>query len=133
MNIFQRFWYSVFELISNKSNFRDIPYAGTALVLFILIEVFVLTIVGYWKCFSIIFGAASISLRYSRILWSILLCIPFPIIYLHCKKMGMKIIERFKGESELSLKKRRHEAKLVIIFNILLLIGALIWRIYLEN
>lgn len=107
MLFFHRFWYSVFELISNKSNFKDIPYAGTALVLFIMIEILVLTVIGYWRCFSIIAGSIAISLSYSRILWTILLCIPFPIILFYCKKMGPQIVDRFKDESNSSKKKRR--------------------------
>ena len=134
MNIFQRFWYSVYELISSKSNFRDMPFAGTALVLFILIEVTVLTIIGYLKCFSIIIiGSSFTNLSYSRILWTILLCAPFPIIYFYCKKQGLKIIEKLKDESEVSKKKRRHEVKLITLFAVFLLIGALLCRIYLEK
>ncbi len=129
MNFFQRFWYSVFELISNKSNFKDIPYAGTALVLFIMIEILVLTVIGYWKCFSIISGSHSISLIYSRILWTILLCIPFPIILFYCKKIGPQIVDRFKDESSSSKKKRRQESGFLCFFNLLLLIGAILWRI----
>lgn len=88
MNLFQRFWYTIFELISNKSNFRDMPYAGTALVLYILTEILIATVIGYWKCFSTMYGELSIDMSYSRIVWTVLLCVPFPVFYLVLPKNG---------------------------------------------
>lgn len=129
MNLFQRFWYTIFELISNKSNFRDIPYAGTALILFIVVEIHILTIIGYWKCFSIMYGQPSTNMSYYRIVWTVLLCFPFPVIYFYNKKIGLQIVERFKKENEAMKKKRRQEAGVIITLSLLLLIGSLIWRL----
>lgn len=129
MNLLQRFWYTIFELISNRSNFRDMPYAGTALILFILVEIHVLTIIGYWKCFSIMYGEPSANMSYSRIIWTVLLCIPYPFIYFYNKKIGLHIVEKFKKENEAMKKKRRREAGMIITLSLLLLIGSLIWRL----
>lgn len=129
MNLLQRFWYTIFELISNRSNFRDMPYAGTALILFILIEIQILTIIGYWKCFSIMYGVPYTNMSYSRTIWTVLLCIPFPVIYFYNKKIGLQIVERFKKEKEAMKKKRRQETGMIITLSLLLLIGSLIWRL----
>ena len=129
MNLFQRFWYTIFELVSKKSNFRDMPYAGTALILFILVEIQILTIIGLWKCFSTMYGEPYTNMSYSRIIWTVLLCIPFPVIYFYNKKKGLQIVERFKKEEETSKKKRRQETGMIITLSLLLLIGSLIWRL----
>ena len=129
MNLFQRFWYTIFELISNKSNFRDMPYGGTALVLYILTEILIATVIGYWKCFSTMYGELSIDMSYSRIVWTVLLCVPFPVFYFYNKKIGLQIVERFKKETEDMKKKRRQETGVIITLSLLFLIGLLIWRL----
>lgn len=130
MNTFQRFWYTIFELISNKSNFKDMPYVGTTFVLFTLIEVFVVTIIGYRICFSVMFGMSpSTDTNYSRILWYIILSIPLTLLYFYSRKIGPPIIERFKEEEEVSKKKRRREAWIIVISDFLLMLGSLIWRV----
>ena len=130
MNLFQRFWYTIFELVSKKSNFRDMPYAGTALVLYILTEILIATVIGYWKCFSIMYGEPHMGMNYSRILWTLILCVPFPFFYFYNKKKGLQIVERYKKEEESSKKKRRQETGIITILILSLLIGSLGWRFF---
>lgn len=129
MNLFQRFWYTIFELISNKSNLRDMPYFGITLVLFELVVFFIAAVIGYRICFSVMCGMSpSTDMNYPRILWYIILSIPFTLMYFYNKKIGPPIIERFKEEEEASKKKRRREAWIIVISDFLLMLGALIWR-----
>lgn len=133
MNIFQRFWYTIFELISNKSNYRDMPYFGTTLVLFVLAGFFISAVIGYWTCFSVMCGMSPSDTNYSRILWYLLLSIPFTIMYFYNRKIGFQIIERFKNEDEYLKRKRRRETVIIVIVIIFLLIGSLICNITVKN
>lgn len=129
MNLFQRFWYTIFEFISNKSNLRDMPYFGITLVLFELVGFFIAAVIGYRICFSVMCGMSpSTDTNYSRILWYIILSITLILMYFYNRKIGPLIIERFKEEEEVSRKKRIREAWIIVISDFLLMLGALIWR-----
>lgn len=130
MNLLQRFWYTIFEFISHRSSYRDVPYCGTTLVLFVLVGFFIAAVIGYRICFSVMFGMSpSTDTNYSRILWYIILSIPLTLLYFYSRKIGPPIIERFKEEEEVSKKKRRREAWIIVISDFLLMLGSLIWRV----
>ena len=75
------------------------------------------------------YGELSIDMSYSRIVWTVLLCVPFPVFYFYNKKIGLQLVERFKKEKEDMKKKRRQETGVIITLSLLFLIGLLIWRL----
>ena len=126
---FYRFWYSVFELVTIKSLYKDSPYLGIALVLNTLIDVAFLLIIGYWKCLSIVYSIPSPCLNYSKIQVAVMFGVPLILIYIFNKKHGEHLIKMFENESENSRKKRKKEFFFVIAFCFIALFVSVIWRI----
>lgn len=129
MNFIQRLWYSTYELVTIRSIYRDTPYAGAALFCVILLTMVFFSIVGFWKCLSIVYGIPSPHLDYSRIQVAVGLGVPFVLIYYFSRKKGRNLIERFKNESDTLRKKRKREFKIIVAIDGVILLSVCIWII----
>ena len=105
MSIFQRFWYSSYEVIKTRSMYKDMPCAGVAFLLEFIAALIFLAILFYWKSFSIIFTITAPSLVFSKAQMALIVGISYLLLYLYNKRKGDQIIKKFETESELSKKK----------------------------
>lgn|SRR5574344_273330 len=130
MNIFERFWYTIFEHISEKSNLKDMPYSGTAFILFPLIGLFIISVEAGWRNLSLSFGLFFPTWRFglSRMEWYIILLIPLGALCLINKRIGRNLIRKFADEDLMTKKKRKRETLIIIIVDFILAIGMGIWR-----
>jgi hypothetical protein len=130
MNIFERFWYTIFEHISEKSNLKDMPYSGTAFILLPLISLFLISVIEGWRNLSISFGLFFPTWRFdfSRMEWYAFLLIPLVALCLINKRIGRNLIRKFADEDVITKTKRKRETLIIIILDFTLAIGIGIWR-----
>lgn len=129
--MFQRIWYSSYEVIKTRSMYKDMPCAGVAFLLEFIAVLIFLAIVFYWKCFSIIFTIAAPSLIFSKAQMALIVGIPYVLLYLYNKRKGAQIIKKFENESELSKKKRQKEFWIIVLVIFIFMIGGFVLRAYL--
>ena len=129
MNFLQRFWYTSYEVIKKRSMYKDMPFAGIAMLWDFLIVLVFLTIHFYWKDLSIAFSIPSPPLYYSKIQMVLIISVPYVIIYFFNRQKGIHIIKQFEDESETSKRKRHREFLIIVVAVFTLMMGGVIWRI----
>lgn len=128
MCFFQRFWYSSYEVIKDRSMYKDMPYAGVAFLLEFIVALIFLAILFYWKCFSIFFSIYVPSLDFSKAQMALIVGIPYVLLYLYNKRKGAQIIKKFETESKLSKKKRGKEFWFIVLVIFIFMIGGFVLR-----
>ena len=88
MCVFQRFWYSSYEVIKTRSMYKDMPCAGVAFLLEFIAALIFLAILFYWKSFSMIFTIAAPSLIISKAQMAFIVGIPYVLLYSYNKRRG---------------------------------------------
>ena len=128
MCVFQRFWYSSYEVIKTRSMYKDMPCAGVAFLLEFIAALIFLAILFYWKSFSMIFTIAAPSLIISKAQMAFIVGIPYVLLYSYNKRRGGQIIKKFETESELSKKKRQKEFWIIVLVIFIIMIGGVVLR-----
>ena len=128
MSIFQRFWYSSYEVIKTRSMYKDMPCAGVAFLLEFIAALIFLAILFYWKIFSIIFTITAPSLVFSKAHMALIVGISYLLLYLYNKRKGAQIIKKFENESELSKKKRQKEFWIIVLVIFIIMKGGVVLR-----
>lgn len=128
MCVFQRFWYSSYEVIKARSMYKDMPCAGVAFLLEFFAALIFLAILFYWKSFSLVFSIYAPSLDFSKAQMALIAGIPYVLLYLYNKRKGAQIIKKFENESELSKKKRQKEFWFIALVIFIFMIGGFVLR-----
>ena len=130
MKILKRFYYSVFQFVSQKSSFRDMPFFGTTMVLSFLIILFVNALICYGTCLLVLNNTIIIpeQQKHERLYLYAFIGITIGCFYFFNKSKGGSIVEQFREESETAQRKRKREAIVIITVDFVLFIGAYLWR-----
>lgn len=131
MNFFRSFWYSIYELITTKSNYRDMPYWGISFFLFTFISIIIVSILGVWICLSIVttIPYPNFDLGFSRTILYLLLSIPLMALYFINKKIARHILKKYENEGMIEKKKRKNVFLITIIVVSVFFFGVMVWRV----